>query len=318
MDGTATVVDDAFTHPALFYRGEAAYLDGTIPFILDGLVAGEPVAVAVPGPNLRLLSASLGPAADRVLMLDMSDAGRNPGRILADVLHAAADPHPDRHTRIIGEPIWPGRSAVEYPACVQHEALINLAFRGRRATILCPYDAARLDAHVLADAAETHPVLLEDGALRTSSAYSPGRAIARMNTALPQPPVTPFRFDAPLLATTRRIAADAALRAGLPQDRIDDFVLGIGELTANSIRYGGGHGTLCVWVEDGMLAGEVHDSGRLEDPLAGRRRVPHTSLGGRGLWVVHHIADLVRTHVGPDGTTTRIYLRLPQEPAPPR
>jgi anti-sigma regulatory factor (Ser/Thr protein kinase) len=311
MDAAATAVaEDPFAHPALFYRGETAYLAGTVPFILDGLAAGEPVVVAVPGTNLRLVRAELGAAVDRTALLDMTEVGRNPGRILADVLHATADRHPDRHVRIVGEPIWPGRSDLEYAACLQHEALINLSFRGRRVTILCPYDAARLDASVLADAAQTHPVLIEDGDRRRSDGYAPERAIARVNTELPDPPVAPLAFDAPLLGVARRLAADVAPRAGLPEDRVDDFVLAVGELAANSVRHGGGRGTLCVWVEDGMLAGEVRDSGRLDDPLAGRRRAAATSLGGRGLHLVHHVADLVRTVVSGAGTTTRIYLRL--------
>jgi hypothetical protein len=41
---------EPFTHPALFYRGADEYLAGTIPFVRTGLAAGEPVAVAVPGP----------------------------------------------------------------------------------------------------------------------------------------------------------------------------------------------------------------------------------------------------------------------------
>jgi hypothetical protein len=32
-------------------------------------------------------------------------------------------------------------------------------------------------------------------------------------------------------------------------------------------------------------------------------------LGGRGLLMVHSLADLVRTTSGPDGTTTRTYWR---------
>ncbi|OXM61064.1 MEDS domain-containing protein, partial [Amycolatopsis vastitatis] len=51
---------EPFVHPALFYRGADEYLAGTVPFIRSGLAAGEPVAVAVPGPNLALLRAELG------------------------------------------------------------------------------------------------------------------------------------------------------------------------------------------------------------------------------------------------------------------
>jgi anti-sigma regulatory factor (Ser/Thr protein kinase) len=303
--------DDPFVHPALFYRGDAEYLAGTVPFILDGLAADEPVAVSVPRHNLDLLRAELGSSCDRVRLLDMADVGRNPGRILAEVLHAAADPHPDRHVRIIGEPIWPGRTALEYPACVQHEALINLAFQGRLATIMCPYDAENLSPTVLADAAETHPLVIADGHERSSSAYAPDRVIARTNRGLPEPPAAgTFVFDASTLRAARRFAAIEGGRAGLDEDRLDDFVLVIGELAANSIRHGGGRGTVRVWVEAGLLVGEVCDAGRLDDLLTGRRPAADTQLSGRGLLMVQHVADLVRTHTGPDGTTNRAYLQL--------
>src|SRR5581483_9867785 len=99
-----------FLHPALFYQSNQDYLDGLLPFITDGLEAGQPVLVAVPGPNLALLRDALGPAAADITRADMTDAGRNPGRILGGVLSAFADRHAPQSVRIIGEPIWPGRS----------------------------------------------------------------------------------------------------------------------------------------------------------------------------------------------------------------
>src|SRR5690348_4935569 len=142
---TQAIADGAertFSHPALLYQGPWEYLAGTLPFIRDGLAAGEAVAVAVPGPRLELLRARLGEAAGRVRLLDMPGVGRHPGRIMVEVLRAAVDAHPGERVRIIGEPIWAGRTEAEYPACVQHEALINMAFAGRRTTIMCPYDVA--------------------------------------------------------------------------------------------------------------------------------------------------------------------------------
>ncbi len=174
-----------FAHPVLFYRGEEQYAAGTVPFLRDGLNAGEAVAVAVPGPHLDLIRAGLGAGADGVRFLDMTEVGRNPGRIIPGVLRAFADAHADRRVRIIGEPVWPGRSAVEYPACVQHEALTNSAFADRDVTILCPYDADRLAPGVLADARATHPVLIDGDARLPSPAYDPQGAIARYNEPLP-------------------------------------------------------------------------------------------------------------------------------------
>lgn len=178
---------EPFVHPALFYRGEEEYLHGTVPFVRDGLKAGEPVAVAVPGPNLAMLKAALGEDVAHVKFLDMTEAGRNPGRIIPRVLRAFADTHRHTRVRIIGEPIWAGRSTVEYPACVQHEALINPAFQGRDVTILCPYDADRLDGQVLTDAYATHPLIISGGRERPSTSYAPEHVVARYNQPLEQP-----------------------------------------------------------------------------------------------------------------------------------
>lgn len=107
VEDVSAATTDPFVHPALFYRDEQEYLAGTLPFLEAGLAAGEPVAVAVPGANLRLIREGLGPAAEAVLLLDMQEAGRNPGRIIPGVLRAFADAQPSgRRVRIIGEPIW--------------------------------------------------------------------------------------------------------------------------------------------------------------------------------------------------------------------
>jgi hypothetical protein len=199
---------DPFDHPALFYRDAQEYLAGTLPFITEGLAAGAPVAVAVPTANLALLRDELGRDAEHVRMLDMTQVGRNPGRIIPGVPRAFADAHPGQRVRIIGEPIWAQRSETEYPACVQHEALINHAFTGRAATILCPYDLAALDPLVLADAARTHPVLVDRAGRRDSDQYAPDAVVADYNRPLTAPPnAATFTAAAPDLARLRRWAA---------------------------------------------------------------------------------------------------------------
>ena len=301
---------EPFVHPALFYRGEADYLAGTVPFVLAGLAAGDPVAVAVPGPNLALLRAELGAAAERVRMLDMTEAGRNPGRIIPAVLRAFADAHPGRPVHIIGEPIWPSRSELEYPACAQHEALINHAFTGRDVRILCPYDADRLTPEVLADAEATHPVLVDATGERHSLAYAPDRIVATYNQPLPEPPELVLILEAATLAevtTARHLVLDHATGAGLPRARAGDVALVVTELLTNSIEHGGGAGTLRLWTAHGHLVCEVRDAGTLADPLAGRRPARPGHPRGRGLLLVNQLADLVRTHTGPDGTTIRAH-----------
>ncbi|MEU0967038.1 sensor histidine kinase [Streptomyces sp. NPDC005917] len=302
-----------FVHSALFYGGEDDHLAGTVPFVRDALAAGEPVAVAVPGENLRLIRDALGTDAGSVRFLDMREAGRNPGRVLPGVLHAFADAQPPgRRVRVVVESVWPGRTAAEYPACVQHEALVNTAFRGRKVTVLCPYDTSRLDARTVADAHATHPEYRTPGSdePRTSVAYAPEAAFAHYNRPLPPAPSVAFAFDAGSLSAVRHAATGEAARLGLDGVRLHDLALITAELTTNSVVHGGGSGTLWVWGEGGYVVCEVADKGHLADPLAGRRPATRDQRGGRGLLLVNLVADLVRVHTGTAGTTIRCLLRL--------
>ncbi|WP_166022738.1 anti-sigma factor RsbA family regulatory protein [Streptomyces chilikensis] len=310
-----STVTEPFVHPALFYADTDEYLAGCVSFVREGLERGEPVAVAVPSYNLRLIEAGLGEDARRVRLLDMQEAGRNPGRIIPGVLRAFADAHPGAgRVRLIGEPIWAGRSETEYPACAQHEALINHAFTGREVSILCPYDTTRLDERTLADAYVTHPVVIDGTGRRSDSpVYDPDGLVARYNQPLPAAPGgirLTYDYDAETLPTARHRSVAEAAQLGLAGERLDDFALIVAELTTNSVVHGGGSGTVLLWTEDGRLVCEVRDAGRLTDPLAGRRPARRDQIGGRGLLTVNLLADLVRVHTGGYGTAIRVYLAL--------
>ncbi len=303
----------AFSHPAFFYRGEAEYLERTLAFVREGLAAGEAVAVAVPARRLALIHNALGPLADGVHFTDMATEGRNPGRIIPGVLAAFADAQAAGRVRIVGEPVWPGRSPLEYPACVQHEALINSVFDGRALTILCPYDATGLDPRVLGDACATHPEVIEDGCRRASADYAPDVVAASYNLPLADPGYAAvFSFDEERLRSARQFAIRMAGGLGLVGGRLDDLALAVAELTTNSVLHGGGSGMIRVWIDHGQVVCEVSDQGRLADPLAGRRMPPPGRPGGRGLVMVHQLADLVRIHTTAHGTAIRCFLALPR------
>jgi anti-sigma regulatory factor (Ser/Thr protein kinase) len=302
----------SFVHPALFYADTDEYLAGTVPFIQAGLAAGEPVMVAVPGANLDRIRVALGGDADRVRLHDMQVAGRNPGRIIPGVLLAFAAAHAGMPVRIIGEPIWAGRSALEYPACAQHEALINAAFAGRSATILCPYDTTRLDPAWVEDAYATHPTVWTATARHDSARYrDPVVVAAGFDRPLPDPPVhaATTSIGVATLAPVRRFVAARARAAGLSEDRIIDLTIAVSELAANTDEHTAGDGTLAMWVEGGQVVCQVTDTGHLTDPLAGRLPVPpDRPTGGRGLVLVNQLCDLVRIHTRPGATTIRVHL----------
>jgi hypothetical protein len=321
MTAPAPRWDDGFAHPALFYRGTAEYLEGTVAFVRAGLAAGEPVALAVPGPNLRLILTELGTDADRVRLLDMTRAGRNPGRIIPNVLRTFADSYPRGRVRIIGEHQWTGRTPTEYPACAQHEALISIALAGRPVTMLCPYDAERVGPRTLADAEAHHPWVIDASGERLSTGFAPERIDPDGHQLCEPPTGTGFSFDATNQALAGQFACDHATRLGLGGDH-SELKLIVGELVARSLVHGAGTGTLRIWAQRGYLVCEVRHSGHINDPLADRPLADPRRPDGRGLLLVNHLSDLVEQHACPQGTTTRVYLKLPsanepsKEPAP--
>ncbi|MFC0032166.1 anti-sigma factor RsbA family regulatory protein [Micromonospora chaiyaphumensis] len=310
MSAPAGPTSAGFRHELAFYTDAASLLAVTVPFVREGLAAGDPVLVAAPGPRLALIRAALGAAGDGVGWADMTDEGRNPGRIIPCLLQAFADRHPDRPVRIIGEPVWAGRTADEYRACAQHEAAINWAFAGRAGRILCPYDAGRLDPGVLAEARCTHPLLVGPGGSRRIAGYAPAAVTERHNKPLSSPaePVALLGYDLATLPQVRRFVADHARAAGLAADRVADLQIAVTELATNSVAHAGGSGTLQAWRTDRHLVCEIHDDGWLADPLAGRLVPAQDGIGGRGLVIVHALCDLVLLHTTAAGTTIRLHM----------
>jgi anti-sigma regulatory factor (Ser/Thr protein kinase) len=96
--------------------------------------------------------------------------------------------------------------------------------------------------------------------------------------------------------------------AGLGEARTADLVLAVDEVATNSLRHGGGRGTLRIWREDGAVVCEVRDAGRIEDPMAGRERPAPDGDGGRGLWMVNQLCDLVQLRTLPTGAVVRLHL----------
>jgi anti-sigma regulatory factor (Ser/Thr protein kinase) len=302
------VSTDAYRHEALLYAGADEFLAGTVPFLRDGLEAGEPMLVAVPQPRLDLLRDALGPDGAEIAFVDMGELGANPARIIpawADFLAA----HDGRAVRGIGEPIWAGRSAEELVECRHHEALLNLAFADVRGfQLLCPYDVDALPGEVVDGAHRTHPHMVAvTGERAASERYA---CVEPLADPLPEPagPVLELRFGERDLGAVRQVLAERGAAAGLPARRVEDLVLAGNEIASNSVRHGGGGGSLRVWQQNGRVLCEVRDRGFVDDPLAGRVRPNGAQGGGYGLWVANQVCELVQLRTSPGGTTVRLHV----------
>jgi anti-sigma regulatory factor (Ser/Thr protein kinase) len=311
-DPGAALGTGGFVHAALFYRTPAEFTAGVLPYVEAGAMAREPVVVASQGGNLQLLRAQLDGLGEWVDFADLTSIGPNPGRLLG-WMRQIAEEHRGQPVRYVHEAVWPSRRPEEVGEVIRHEALLNQIVGSWRVTVLCPYNLA-LGPDVIASAERTHPVLIRDGHRRASSSYDPQLLVpAEYDRPLGDPPpgaaVLAYRDD---LAQVRAFTARRAQQAGLPDRRVQDLVIAVAELAANTLVHTSGAGTLGIWATTNEVICQVQDGGRIKDPLTGRLRPGPADLGGgRGLWVAHQVCDLVEIRTGGNGTQIRLHMRLP-------
>lgn len=297
----ASAPAEGFRHEAFLYSGDQHFVEGAAAFVRGALDADDAVLVAVVEPRASQLRQALGRDADRVEFLDIAHVGRNPARIIP-----AWQDWVGRHAsaaggcRGIGELVWAGRTPEEIVECEHHERLLNTAFgEGRPWWLLCVYDVAALPGTVVEHAHDAHPTVVEGDQRKHSASYprpdlgSP----AIMGEPLPEPAdaqaAVEVDFDLDGLGELR----DRVLRYAEPvvgEAAAADAVLVVNELAANSIKYGGGAGTLRLWREGPALLCEVRDGGVITDPLVGCRRPSVAPSGKAGLWIANQVCDLLQ------------------------
>jgi anti-sigma regulatory factor (Ser/Thr protein kinase) len=297
----------------LLYEGLDGFVDGTVPFLRAGAIAGDAMLVVVDATKIEALREELGPDAPSVTFADMGEVGANPGRIIP-AWRTFVDANPGRQLRGIGEPIWAARSPAELVECQRHEALLNVAFADATGfALLCPYDVGALDPAVIEKAHHSHPVVVSEGAQSASASYVDVAAVAApFVEPLPAPPgdAQALAFERGSLGSVRDLVASRAYAAGLSAERVGDLVLAVNELATNSVKHGGGQGILRVWSEPGAVICEISDSGAIVEPLAGRRRPGNGDVGGHGLWLCNQLCDLVQIRAFPGGGVVRLHMRL--------
>ncbi len=295
------------THEALFYREDREYLEGISRFLEPARDTGEPVALVLPGPKLELARGSVSelPYCE---LLDMSEVGRNPARLIPLVGRLLEQVEDMRVLHVIGEPIWPGRGSDEVREAMRHEALVNLAFKDTAVRALCPYDASQLDHSVLAIAERTHRTVFDKGRPYASPCYSDAIP-PECESALAPPPGDVLRFEledrdlASLRAAVRNFGREQRMRASA----LNDLLVIANELATNAYEHGAPPRRLTLWRALRHLVCQVENEGTITDPLVGRRNPDPRPGHGMGLWIVHQIADLVEVRDGAR-TTVRAHL----------
>jgi anti-sigma regulatory factor (Ser/Thr protein kinase) len=200
---------------------------------------------------------------------------------------------------------WPRPAGPVRDELILHEFLLNTAeCQSWPLDLRCCYDIGTVGVEVAAVLDEVH----ERPATRAEAQDA-------FEAELGPPPPSAVRFPADIttLAALREFVHRHATAAGVAPDRIDDLAYAVNEVVTNSICHGAGHADLSAWNEPTFFCCDVRDRGRITDSLVGRVKPDSGANSGRGLWLVHHLCDLVQVRSSAAGTTVR--MRIDRSPA---
>lgn len=296
------------------YAGTQQYVNGTLAYIEQARSAGAAVLIAAPAERHEALRARIA-ADDAVSFLDTTALGRNPGRLVPAWQNWIAQYDDGRVVHGVNDVAFPSRGDTSDGEARYAEWLLNLAFAKAPAwSLLCPVDTSAHPAAAIEALTRCHPLVWDGAAHQPVADYLTGPYATE---ELPDPPASAERMTYRLgdLPTVRATVARFAQLNGLPVRRTRELTLAVSEVATNSIRYGGGGGTLLLWTQEDALVCELRDDGVITDPLVGQLRPSPSRLGGRGLWFVNQFCDLVQLRSAPErGTRVRLWIDPPGEP----
>ncbi len=167
------VTPSMLEHRALIYDSDEAFAETTSGFLLEGLDRSERVLAVTTKHNIGLLRKQLGDRGEQVQLEDAREWLRTPEAALASFKQFLVTSLGEgaAWTRIVGEPLWTGRSESEVRLWTRFESLINVAFASTPLSFLCPYDARAHAPAVIEQASHTHPEVISGGAIAKSIDY---------------------------------------------------------------------------------------------------------------------------------------------------
>ncbi|MDX6554514.1 MAG: hypothetical protein QOD86_709, partial [Miltoncostaeaceae bacterium] len=153
---SAVRVEAPLAHALLTYRTTAELVDLAAPFLAAGVERGERVLAVLERAKARAVAEALDHRADEVGFLEPEAWYRSPG-LAVDGLHRQLGDPAGAPMRAIGELRWNGESAAERREWRRYEALLNLAFAGAGARVVCSYDQTIVPEEAHATPHATHP-----------------------------------------------------------------------------------------------------------------------------------------------------------------
>lgn len=298
-------------HEAGFYRSDAEFGALIIPFVEEGVAAGQPVVLGYDDRKASMLRSWL-TDPDAVAFVEGHALYATPARAIASYwemferLTAAGA----TQIRIAGDVPHEGTGGV-FPGWDRYESAVNTVWDGFPVWSRCLYDATTCAPRVLDAVARTHPrIVLPSGDCQPSPRY---QTAAEFKPLPPDP--DPLERCAPAIEMAHPLEAQvrhaiAGIGHGqLSDTALQDLVIGASEAVSNARLHGRPPVTVRIWARSGRVVVRVHDTGPgPADPLAGLTPAQsRQGLAGAGLWLIHVLDQLDAAMIrSADGFTVRL------------
>ena len=301
-------------HTALTYRSTDELAGVLVPLVAKWLSGGDRVIVSSGPRRMHALCSELGADAELVRWCDTSRWAPHPARRLRAIHEIVEDERRLGHgqVRFVGEHPFPPGVPELVTEWERFDAALNDALATAPLTMVCAFDVATVPAPVLEHVAGVHPMLGVDPALASTGYRRPDDFLG-VSSGLPPLPADTSRLGGQVTpARARSLVKDVLGGEGVdaPASRaVDDFAVAVTELVTNAWQAGAGSIDVWCWQRRGEMGVQVDDDGPgLRAPLAGYRRPSPGALGGRGLWIVRQLVDLVE--IAFDGLGTSVRARI--------
>ena len=301
-------------HTALTYRTTDELVGVLTPLVGKWLSGSDRVIVSLEPGRLDALRSELGTDAEHVWWSDASRRPPHPARRLR-VIHEVVEDERHLghgHVRFVGERSFPAGMPELVAEWERFDVVLDDALAGAPLTVVCTFDLTTAPERALEHVGATHPMLGVDPAL-PSTEYRRSADVLDVPSALPPLPPAASHLGgrvSPAHARTlvRDVLGGARGHVSVMQ-AADDLTVAVTELVTNAWQAGARSIDVWCWRSRGEIGVQVDDDGRgLRAPLAGYRRPAAGAAGGRGLWIVRQLADLVE--IAYDGRGTRVRARI--------
>jgi anti-sigma regulatory factor (Ser/Thr protein kinase) len=300
-----------YFHEAAYYDSDAQLLDLLVPFLRDGLDAGEPTVVALGEAHTALVRRAM-PHVSGIRYLAGGELYARPAAAIHAYRQLMADLVADgaSQIRIVGE-LEPWMFGPTWDWWCRYESAINRAYDDFPLWSLCAYDTAATPPNVLRDVVRTHPMVATPGARHH---VNPDFVDPLILLGQPRAPADdPLQRRPPVIELTDPMPHDArhAVLAVAPDAvrgrELEAFLTAVSEAVTNAIRHGKPPVRVRLWTGTDRVLLTVTDHGPgLSDPFAGL--LPRNGLepGGLGLWLAHQLCSHVAMYRDDDSFTIRL------------